>query len=142
MNDFTIYLSGGMQDLSLEASLEWRNRFEDGIKLLESTKNVKCFSPPKYYAPQEPDRKTEKEVFEFDKHQLKQSDLVVAYFNVPKSIGTAMELAWAKDWDIPVIGICEKDEIPSLHTWLAECVTRFCNNIPEAISYINDYYLT
>ena len=43
MNDFTIYLSGGMQDLSLEASLEWRNRFEDGIKLLESTKNVKCF---------------------------------------------------------------------------------------------------
>lgn len=141
MNDFTIYLSGGMQDLSLEASLEWRNRFEDAIELLESDKHVKCFSPPKYYAPQEQEHKTEREVFEFDKWKLKQSNLVVCYFNVPKSLGTAMELAWAQEWGIPIIGICEKDEIQNLHTWLVECCTRFCNNIPEAISHINDYYL-
>ena len=139
--EIKIYLSGGMQDLTLDASLEWRNRFEDSINLLETDKKVTCFSPPKYYAPQDPDHKSEKEVFEFDKNMLKKSDLVVCYFNVPKSIGTAMELAWAKDWEIPVIGICEKDDIRQLHTWLVECCTRFCNNIPEAISYINDYYL-
>ena len=90
MNDFTIYLSGGMQDLSLKASLEWRNRFEDGIKLLESTKNVKCFSPPKYYAPQEPDRKTEKEVF------VCRSQLVQQWSLLGQRIGISLSLVSAK----------------------------------------------
>ena len=44
MNDFTIYLSGGMQDLSLEASLEWRNRFEDAIERVEKAKTQKALN--------------------------------------------------------------------------------------------------
>lgn len=141
MENFHIYLSGGMSGLSLEEQTKWRNRFRDAIKYgeYEITKNVSCFSPPDYYNFDEVSHKSEREIFEFDLNALRKSDLVVVNFNVPQSLGTAMELMLAYELHIPVIGL-NKDSV-ELHPWLIECCTRMCNDFRELVEYVVEFYL-
>ena len=141
MENVRIYLSGGMSGLTLEEQLKWRNRFRDAIRFGESDllKKPIFFSPPDYYSPSTDKHKSEREAMEFELANLRKSDLVVVNFNVPKSIGTAMEIMVAKENKIPVIGLC-KDGI-ELHPWLIECCTRMCNDFKELVEYVVQFYL-
>ena len=141
MENVRIYLSGGMSGLTLEEQLKWRNRFRNAIRFNEFdlSKNPIFFSPPDYYSPSTDVHKSEREAMEFELANLRKSDLVVVNFNVPKSIGTAMEIIVAKENKIPVVGLCE-DGI-ELHPWLIECCTRMCNDFRELVKYVVQFYL-
>ena len=135
-----IYLSGGMSGLTLDKQLAWRNRVQNAIIYnREPLKKPIFFNPPNYYSPDITIHKSEKEVMEFDLYNLRKSDIVIVNFNMPNSIGTAMELAIAKEKHIPIIGLNENNN--ELHPWLTECCTRICGTFVELINYVTDFYL-
>lgn len=140
METVKIYLSGGMSGLTLDKQLAWRNRVEKAINYnREPLKKPIFFNPPNYYSPEITVHKSEKEVMEFDLYNLRKSDIVIVNFNVPNSIGTAMELAIAKENHIPIIGLnLDGNE---LHPWLVECCTRICSTFVELIDHVTDFYL-
>ena len=76
---------------------------------------------------------------EFDLYELRKSDVVVVNYGNPQSIGTAMELMLAKEYNIPVIAI-NKDGY-ELHPWIKECITRECDSMKEAVEYLVNYFL-
>lgn len=144
MSVFRIYLSGGMTGLSYEEQIKWRNQIISAIRL-ESVdcnyiENPVFFSPPEYYSPDTNFHKSEKEAMEYELNWLRKSDLVIVNFNTPNSIGTAMELAIAKENKIPVVGVNIDNK--ELHSWLIECTTRMCESLREAVDYIKKYYLS
>lgn len=77
----------------------------------------------------------------YDLRHVKTSNLIIVNFNIPKSIGTAIEIATAYEQDIPVIGFCEyyKEE---LHPWLTCMCDKIFKTATDAVNYITDYYLT
>lgn len=141
MDKCRIFLSGAMSGLSFEEQSKWRNQIMNAIKFENHDlgKIPLFFNPVNYYNFEEKQHKTEKEVMEYDLHNLRKSDLVIVNFNDPWSIGTAMELMLAKEMKIPVVGIntCDKE----LHPWLLECVNRMCNSTRECVDYVIDFYL-
>lgn len=136
-----IYLAGGISGIPSDMQNKWRNKIRDEININNDyTRRKPSFiSPTDYYSMNLSDFKSERESMEFSLNYVRKSDLVIVNFNVPESIGTAMELMLAKENKIPVIGInAEKHE---LHPWLELCTTRICSSIREAVDYVVNFYL-
>lgn len=135
-----VYLSGGMSGLNYDEQLAWRNKFIKSMLFRTGANvDVKFFNPPLYYSPNQPYHKNEREVMEYELDRLRKSDVVIVNLNIPKSIGTAMEVAVARENRIPIIGINELNQ--SLHPWLVESCLRICGTIDEAEKYLTDYFL-
>lgn len=135
-----IYLSGAMSGLSQEEQSKWR--YEVAKRLQEGEiyhDGIYVFNPVNYYSIFEDTHKTEREHFEFDLYRLRNSNLVIANFNRPESVGTAMELMLAKELRIPVIGLNEDGK--ELHPWLKECCVRICDDMYELVEYVVEYFL-
>lgn len=130
-----VYLSGGMADISFEESNEWRKYVAE--KLGDC---ADVFNPNDYYNYDHPEWfDSEREVMIFDLHHLRDSKLVIVNFNVPKSVGTAQELALAYEWCIPIIGLnIDNNEI---HPWLEYECTKVFTDIDELVDYVRVYYL-
>lgn len=141
MENCRIYLSGGMSGLTLDEQTKWRKQIKDAIKFGDYyyEKNPIFFNPTQYYNFEEKNYKSEREVMEFDLYNLKKSDLVIVNFNNIYSIGTAMELALAHEYNIPVIGL--NRERVKLHPWLSECCTRVCDDMKELVEHVVNFYL-
>ena len=141
METCKIYLSGGMGNLSFEQQTKWRKAVMDEIRYgdYDCQKKPLFFNPVDYYNFEEERHKTEREVMEFDLHNLRNSDLVIVNFNDEKSLGTAMELILAKELHIPVVGI--NTDKKQLHPWLTECCGRMCESLREAVDYTIEFYL-
>lgn len=141
MNNYCVYLSGGMSNLSFEEQNKWRQQVKDAILYsdYDLKKNPVFFNPVDYFNFEVKEHKTEKEPFEYDLHQLRNSDLVVVNFNAHNSIGTAMELMLAYELRIPVIGL-NKDGV-ELHPWLTEIPMRICTDMRELCDYVVKFFL-
>ena len=133
-NDFKIFLSGGMTGLPMEEQIEWRNEFKRRF-----SDRVLVISPPDFYSPNTNYYKSEHEAKEWDLHHVRTADLIVVNFNVPNSIGTAMELMVANECKIPVIGLNEKGY--DLHPWLIDCCDRICDTFDELVHHVKKYFL-
>lgn len=136
-----VYLSGGMTGISEEEQTKWRRQFSDAIKYgdYDYTKCPIFFDPTQKYSIFEKEHKCEREAFEYDLYNLRNSDLIVANFNSPNSLGTAMELMLAKELKIPVVGLNKDNK--ELHPWLIECCTRICDNMRELVAHVVEFYL-
>lgn len=142
METVKIYLSGAMSGLSFEEMSKWRSNVIDAIKFNnECEKKPLFFNPINYYNFEENRHKTEREIFEFDLYNLRNSDLVIVNLGDKgdKSIGTCMELILAKELHIPVIAFGVNDS--EIHPWIVECCTRICDNMKEAVSHVVEFYL-
>ena len=139
MKNVKIYLSGSMSGCSWEEQTKWRKDFRLAISISDCKLNPIWFDPTLYYNFENDCHKTEKEPFNFDLYNLRNSDIVVVNFNNPASIGTAMELILAKEYNKPVIGWNSSGK--PLHPWLIECTTRMCDSFEELISHVKDFYL-
>ena len=142
MKTFKIYLSGAMSGISWDEQTKWRRQFQNAIKFgdYDYEKKVTFFDPTQYYNFEEKRHKNEREVFEFDLYNLRNSNLVIVNLgnNGDKSIGTSMELILAKELRIPVIAFNRNEET---HPWILECCTRVCDNLKEVVEHIVDFYL-
>lgn len=141
MESCRIYLSGAMGSLSFEEQSRWRKQVQDAIKYGDygCDKKPLFFDPTQYYNFEEKRHKSEKEIMEFDLHNLRNSNLVIVNFNDPQSIGTAMELMLAYEMKIPIIGLNKEQK--DIHPWLECCCTRMCDNIRELVEHVVEFYL-
>ena len=140
MENVKIYLSGAMGSVSFEEQWNWRKGIIDEISYNhDCKKKPSFFNPVQYYNFEEVRYKNQKEVMNFDLNALRNSDLVIVYFNDPSSLGTCAELAIAYERRIPIVGIRRGDK--ELHPWLYEFCDRICDNLKEAANYVADFYL-
>ena len=141
MEALNIYLSGGMTGLTKEDQSTWRTQVQNAIKYGDYNYKKKpvFFDPTQYYSVFVQEHKNEREVFEFDLNAIRRSDLIIVNFNKPNSIGTAFELAIAKERRIPIVGL-NRDK-HKLHPWLQESCTRMCDNMRELVDYVVEFYL-
>ena len=140
MENVKIYLSGAMSSVSFEEQSNWRQRVIDAINYnYDCEKKPIFFNPIRYYNFEEVRYKSQKEVMNFDLNALRNSDLVIVYFNEPSSLGTCAELAIAHERRIPIVGILKGNK--ELHPWLYEFCDRICDNLKEALDYVVDFYL-
>lgn len=126
----------------------WRDKTTKWFK--NQDRSVKVVNPTDYYTYGKNYHKTDKEVFRFDLHKVKHSDLILVNLNdIRKSIGTTIEVHEAYRRGIPVIGFIY-DELPIdeliqlVHPWIYECCTRIesgKDSLERALIHIKDYYL-
>lgn len=139
MRDFKIYLCGGMSGLSMAEQNSWRESCKEWLLAQECNYNVSVINPCDYFSFFNKRHSSEKEIFNYDLNHVRSSDLLLTYFNVPNSIGSAIEMFLAKELHIPVIGISKSKE--EIHPWILECVDRMFDNEKEALEYIREFYL-
>jgi len=141
MENVNIYLAGGMGNLSYDEYTRWRTQFINNVlqTKIDIINNPVITNPTDYYNFEYQFHKTEHEIKEFELQRIRKSDVVVVNFNDEKSIGTAMELAVAKENRIFIVGINENKK--NIHPWLVDCVDRMCDTIEEAVDYVIQYFL-
>ena len=141
MQDFKIYLAGSMCGSTWEEQTKWRKQVRDAILFggYDYKKKVDFFDPTQFYNFEEKRHKSEFEVMEFDLYNLRNSNLVVVNFNNPSSIGTAMELATAKELRIPVVGLNKDNK--ELHPWIECSCNRIFDNMRDLVEYVIEFYL-
>ena len=140
MNNYHIYLAGGMSNLSFQEQNGWREKIKKFFEDYECDYRVKCINPVDYYNSFDGTTyDSDLEVMQFDLHKLKNSDLIIMNFNNMSSLGSMAELAIAWDRGIPVIGLNENE--PLLHPWQYCMCSKIFNNLGDVLEYIANYYL-
>lgn len=140
MNPLKIYLVGRCKGLT-DGGKEWRENARKILKTIAETAGTKVivFDPTEYFDYSSQKYKTQKQIKEYYYQAMRQCDLVLLNCNGTEfSIGTAQEIQYAVDHDIPVIGFGEDHTYP----WITEvdCQVVF-SSIHEALDYIRDFYL-
>ena len=143
MKDFQIYLAGGMSKFAKENFTEsdnWRRHCK--YKLIdEADDNITVINPNDYFNFLEPPSyKSEKEVMNFDLHNVRKSDLIIVNFNDMYSLGSMAEMAIAYERGIPIIGLDADKQ--KLHPWQVEMCERIFDDIDEMLEYVKDFYLS
>ena len=128
-----------MSNLSLDEQLSWRIKFQHLADSFVSEYHIECFIPPYYYNYEDRMPETEREAFEYDLYRVRHSDVVVVNFNVPKSIGTAYEVAVARENRIPIVGINITNA--ELHPWLVESCLKIFPSLELAAKYVEEYLI-
>lgn len=78
------------------------------------------------------------EIVHRDLWDIKNSDIVLAVF--PEvGIGTAMEIMYARERDIPVILVSDNSMVVN-HYWVKSLCSKIVSNIAEGIQYLEDWY--
>lgn len=137
MSKFKVYLAGAMSNLSFEEMNDWRIKATRLFK--QYTDNIHTINPVVFYNFQmDSSTYTQKEVKEFDIHQVKNSNIILVNLD-HQSIGTAIELECAsRFWDIPVIAFGGENYF--VHPWVEMCLDKKCQTIEEAVEHIFEYY--
>lgn len=142
IKDYKIYTAGKMGGLSYSEQIRWRKELERRIKS-ETDKRVTFVHPPDFY--QYGDMVDEKEVYEWDVSQLKDSDIVVVNLSdIADSIGTHIEIGIIAAMNqfgykhIHMIGVGKPN---TDHPWIKMGMLRCVDTIEDASCYIMDYLL-
>ena len=139
MNNYFIYLAGGMTGLSHEEQMNWRLDVKDKLESYICDYKIKCFNPVEYYSLEDTTPDVEVEAMNFDLYKLKGSNLVIVNFNNMHSLGTQSEIAIAWDNHIPIIGLNEFGQ--QLHSWQYAMCSKIFMNKDDMLEYIKNYYL-
>lgn len=145
-----VYLAGAMEAYGdgNEAKI-WRQEAEQCFYCCDT--NFRAISPVDYYVYSEQYHKNDSEIFRFDLHKIKQSDVVLVNLeNIRKSIGTSDEILYAYMNDIPVVGFLEtpyelneEEIIKEIHPWKYIQINRIETGkdaMKKAIEYLTFYY--
>lgn len=144
MENLTVYLSGGMQSFGKEQfdkGNDWRKYFKNTLENYYGIYKVSVFNPnDKFNFKDEPRYISENEVMRYDLYQLRNADLIIVNFNVPKSLGTMAEIAIGYDRGIPILGLNEDKAV--LHSWQIGFCERIFENTDDLLDYVEEFYLS
>lgn len=140
MNTLRIYLAGACKNVPDEGKM-WRDQATKMIEQAAEWKNcsVKVINPLSYFTYAENKQKSHKQVKSFYMTKIKNCDVVLCNLsNTNFSPGTAQELQYAVDNQIPIIGF----DTENAYSWLVDvdCDVVF-EKITEAVDYIRDYFM-
>ena len=140
MNPLKIYLAGRCKGL-MDGGKEWRSSAKMILNTIAEAIGTKVtvFDPTNYFGYDEKKHKTQKQIKDYYFNTIRHCDIVLLNLNGTEySIGTAQEVQYAVDNNIPVIGFGTEHVYP----WLSEVDCQVCfDSIHEALDYIRDYYI-
>lgn len=139
MEKLKVYLAGSCKN-STDGGRSYRKEIEKKLALIAdlTEKKIECFNPTKYFSYEENKHKSEKQIMDYFLFRLKNSDIVLVNCNdTNSSCGTCMEVMYAREHDIPIIGYGDKDIYP----WVEVSCQVVFETLMEALDYIEDYYL-
>jgi len=128
----TIYLAGGIKDLSLKEQTEWRN---ETIKQLYPRFNI--LNPMRRNF-RNNEFQSQNEIVSLDKDDIIKSDILLVNGTKP-SWGTAMEIMFAFIKHKIIITFTGK-KFKETSPWVAFHSTRICETMDEAIKYIQNNF--
>lgn len=140
MKPLKIYLAGRCKGL-VDGGKEWRENARKILETIAETAGSKIviFDPTEYFDYESHKHKSQKQIKDYYYHAIRQCDLVLLNcIGTDVSIGTAQEVQYAVDNNIPVIGFGTEHVYP----WITEvdCQVVF-DSIHEALDYIRDFYI-
>lgn len=137
---FRVYLAGPCKN-EPDEGLAWRQKAVEIFKQATEDKycNVKVINPVDFFTYSEHKHQSDSQVKNFYMDQIFHSRVILCNLNrTENSPGTAQELQFAKDHNIPIIGFGTDDIYP----WLVcDCQVVFPSML-QAIDYIVDYYFS
>lgn len=141
---FKVYLAGPINGLSYEESVGWRDYVIQ--KLPDEIAGYSPLRDKTYLANVEKFHgtyddwplSTQKGIFARDFNDCRTSDLILANLLNKKepAMGTIMEIAWGRAFEVPVVAIMEEDNIHR-YPMILECCPFIVNNLDEAIDVIS-----
>lgn len=141
MKEFNIYLAGACRGLP-DLGTTWRREVSSWLETYNGIypdKKVNVYDPTEYFARDGSNSKSSKQVKNFYLHHLIfNCDIVLVNLNNTQySCGTAQELQYAIDNEIPVIGFGTND----VFEWFPEDCDVVFDTIQEALEYVTDFYI-
>lgn len=135
-----IYLAGACKNIPDEGAA-WREQATVILNQAAEWKDSKVIvvNPLDYFTYAENKQRSHKQVKNFYLNQIRKCDVILVNLaQTNSSPGTAQEVQFAVDNDIPVIGFGTSEVYP----WISDvdCDVTF-ESITEAINYIRDYYM-
>lgn len=132
-----IYLAGACA-CEPDGGRGWRKEFRE--KFNNATKEfVHVIDPTQYFDYENPKKYQidNKQIMTTLLHYVKKSDIVVVNLdNSIHSCGTCMELMYAKELGIPVIGFGDSEVYP----WARECCWVVLDDVDSVIDYIFTFF--
>lgn len=147
--DFLVYLAGPITGLEFEEVNDWREKVTytlpghiHGISPLRNKNYLKGTGPLRDAYNQDQVGSmlsTGRGIFERDFYDVNRCDAVLANFLGSKkvSIGTVMELAWAKQLQKPVVLVIEDEGNIHEHSMLMECASFRVNNLQQGVEILS-----
>lgn len=140
-----VYLAGPIAGQTYAGATSWRDFASSSL----NSEKIECLSPMRgkdflrndeVLAPinaNPPVIATEKGINRRDFFDCTRADCLLVYFPASEkaSIGTAMEIAWAFQAQIPVVRVMNKPNVHD-HPMLNDCVTYTVDTLGEAIELI------
>ncbi|MDE7308699.1 MAG: nucleoside 2-deoxyribosyltransferase [Lachnospiraceae bacterium] len=143
MKQFNIFLSGGMGKFGKERfdeGNEWRVDLKERLEDICNNYRVHCINPNDYYSfLDDKNYDSQLEIMRFDLDKVRKSEIVIANFNDPESLGSMAEITVAYERNIPVLGLCENHE--EIHPWAKEMCNKIFTDRESLVLYIMGYYL-
>lgn len=144
MKPYIVYLAGPITGLSFDASVDWRDWVIGKLP-----PEIQGMSPLRGKTYLEGESKIEDEYCQSvlscargittrDFNDVKRADMILVNFLGAKtpSIGTVMEIAWAKAFQTPVVMVMEKDSNPNDHAMIRECVGFRVETLQQAVEIV------
>jgi len=138
METIRIYLAGGSANEPDEGR-EWREKAVEIFKQTgeNSEHKIKVINPLDFFSYSEAKHQSDSQIKKYYMDQILHSRLILVNLNRSnQSCGTAQELQYAVDHEIPVVGFGDTD----VYNWLkVDCQCVF-QSLLQAIDYIMEYY--
>ena len=140
MGRLKIYAAGACRHVPDEGRA-WREQVTKMLEQAAEWKNaqVSVVNPLDFFTYAENKQKSHKQVKQFYMNKIKNCDVVLVNLDsTDYSPGTAQEVQYAVDHEIPVVGFGTDKVYP----WLSDvdCDVTF-EKITEAVDYIRDYFM-
>lgn len=134
------YLCGGISNLEFEEAANWRSVLTNTIKEVAEVP-VSIFNP--IYAAMVDDPAHDDIVaMKYELDILRKSDVVIAYLNDPKSLGSMAEIAIAYEHRIPILGILPNSvDMEDIHPWIIEMCDYIFDDLMDFFEYLQINYL-
>ena len=139
METIKIYLAGPAY-YEEDEGRSWREKATQMIDTATADKDikVKVINPMSYFNYSEAKHQSDSQVKDFYMDQILHSRLVLCnLIRTRTSPGTAQELQFAVDHDIPIIGFGDGEDV---YPWLKVDCQCVLSSMLQAIDYISEYY--
>lgn len=151
-----VWLCGASEKVSFEDSNSWRKSCVMWLEGCSAT--LRAWNPNDYYNYGEHRHKSDTEIFRFCSNKVDEASVILVNLkDIRLSVGSIMELAWARFIRKPVIGFLEDEFYDDavdenvrnitlknlLHPWVYECCDRIetgATAMMSALDYIEEYY--